>query len=80
MPPKEKAQPGMPMRPLHWAKIPDVKLKDTIWIEPGFDDKNAQLDATEIESVFGMATKARAAMLNRGGAAQSLPLSPPSVP
>ena len=43
------------MRPLHWAKIPDVKAPGTIWVDTGFDEGKAKIDTKALEEVFGLA-------------------------
>ena len=42
------------MRPLHWSKVPDMKLQGTIWLEDGMDDKKVSLDVEGFEAVFGL--------------------------
>jgi len=57
LPPKKKQDPSLPMRPLHWAKLPDIKAVDTIWVSDGFDESKAKLDPESLESLFGLNPK-----------------------
>ena len=47
----------MPMRPLHWARLPDAQVNNTLWREKGFDDANARIDTAAFEQVFGIVPK-----------------------
>lgn len=42
------------MRPLHWAKLPDVKATGTIWVDSGIDEAKAGIDTKDLEAVFGL--------------------------
>jgi len=45
----------MPMRPLHWSKVPDAKVSGTIWLEEEMAEAKAALDVDVFESIFGLA-------------------------
>ena len=45
-----KYKPSVPMKHLNWNKIPDRKLKKTVW--QNLDYKNVELDVSSIESLF----------------------------
>ena len=53
------------MRPLHWGKLPDIKVPGTIWVDTslsdgiGLDDANAGLDTAALEEAFGLGGRAR---------------------
>ena len=65
-PKKEPRKPNVPMRKLNWAKVPDPKVKGTVWEVQAADDKEAAaLDTKELEELFG--TKAAAAPKEAGG-------------
>ena len=38
-PKKTPKKPGVPMKQLHWGKIPDAKIKGTMWENDIKDDK-----------------------------------------
>ncbi len=60
------------MRKLNWTKLPDMKVKGTVWEESATDDHEArQIDTAELEELFG--TKAKEAK-----GTPPLPPSPPS--
>mmetsp|Transcript_28544 Transcript_28544/g.77269 ORF Transcript_28544/g.77269 Transcript_28544/m.77269 type:complete len:704 (+) Transcript_28544:268-2379(+) len=50
-PKKEKRTPGVPMRQLHWAVVPDKKLKGSMW-DGTVDDSHVALDTRELETLF----------------------------
>ena len=60
-PKKEKCKPGVPMKQLHWALVPDKRLKGSVW------DK--EVDDTKVLSTHGRDTE--------GAMAKSLPSSSP---
>ena len=53
---KEPKKPSVQMRQLHWGKLPDNKIKGTIW-EKDVGDEKVKLDTAELEKLFA-ATKA----------------------
>lgn len=63
------------MRPIHWAKVPDIKASGTIWADEGMIDGEAGIDVDELENVFGLdqATRGRSASAEAlaGGVASS---------
>jgi len=50
------------MRPLHWSKLPDMKVVGTIWVDEsaksGIGMESSDIDVELIESVFGVAAAA----------------------
>ncbi|KAL1499487.1 hypothetical protein AB1Y20_011690 [Prymnesium parvum] len=48
---KEKQKPAVPMRQLHWAVVPDKKVKGTMW-DGDVDDGKVSLDVSELEKLF----------------------------
>ena len=60
VPKKPPREPKVPMRKLNWTKLPDLKVKDTVWEREAVDDREAGLlDVAELEAMFG--TKAPSA-------------------
>lgn len=60
VPKKPPREPKVPMRKLNWTKLPDLKVKDTVWEREAVDDREAAaLDLAELEATFG--TKAPSA-------------------
>jgi len=51
--PKKKAEPKVPMRPLHWSKVPDAKAVDTMWFV--MDESSAPVEFDALEAAFGLA-------------------------
>jgi len=52
----------MPMRPLHWSKVPDAKVAGTLWLEDAMEESKAAVDAADLEGIFGLAeTRGRSA-------------------
>ena len=52
----------MPMRPLHWSKVPDAKVAGTLWLEDAMEESKAAVDAADLEVIFGLAeTRGRSA-------------------
>jgi len=48
----------VPMRKLNWSKVPDIKVKGTIWESEATDDSEAsRLDGGELEALFGAKPK-----------------------
>ena len=50
-PKKKPVKPNVQMRQLHWAKIPDAKIKGTMW-ESDLTDEKVKLDIEEVENLF----------------------------
>ena len=50
-PRKPSVQPQLPMRPLHWQKIPDALVRSSVWKD--LNDVNVPLDAAQLEILFG---------------------------
>ena len=50
---KEARKPGVQMRQLHWGKLPDTKIKGTMWEnEVGDEGAFKKIDVAELESMF----------------------------
>ena len=64
-PKKEAQKPGVQMKALHWGKIPDAKIKGTMW-EKDVTDGAVKVNASELESLFA-AKKAAAPKQKEGG-------------
>ena len=64
-PKKEAKKPGVQMKTLHWGKIPDAKIKGTMWDKDVKDD-GVKVNASELESLFA-AKKAAAPKQKEGG-------------
>jgi len=47
------------MRQLHWGKLPDMKVKGTLW-EKEVDDSKVAIDKDELESLFATKQPAKA--------------------
>ena len=66
VPKKEPRKPSVPMRKLNWSKLPDMKVKGTVWEKEAVDDRDAAaLDTAELEELFG--TKLAAAPAKEEG-------------
>ena len=50
-PKKKPVKPNVQMRQLHWTKVPDAKVKGTMW-EKDMSDEHVVLDKEEMESLF----------------------------
>lgn len=48
---KTKCKPAVQMRQLHWAVVPDKKLKGSMW-DGDIDDEKVKLDTSELETLF----------------------------
>jgi len=58
MPKKEPRKPTVQMRKLNWTKLPDMKVRGTVWEKDAVDERDAgALDTAELEALFG--TKAK---------------------
>ena len=68
---KPPMKPGVPMKQLHWGKIPDAKIKGTIW-EKDVKDEKVKLDEKKLEELF-CARKAAAPGGGGGGGADGKP-------
>ncbi len=66
--PKSKAAPSVPMKALHWSKVPDAKLNGTVWLDSSFDEAAAKLDVSEVESLFTAGRRESAMPTNLGEA------------
>ena len=53
-PKKKGIKPGVQMRQLHWTKLPDAKVKGTMWENDMSDDK-IKIDPAEVETLFAAA-------------------------
>ena len=51
-PVKKKQEPKVKLKQVHWVKINERKLKDTIWEK--MKDEEVNLDKDEIEKLFAM--------------------------
>ncbi len=69
-PPQLKAMPKVPMRQINWTKLPDFKLKDTIFADLVVGQTAVDLNPEELESFFA-APAAKA--LEQAAAAQPGP-------
>ena len=58
-PKKAPVKPSQPMRQLHWGKLPDMKVKGTLW-EKEVDDSKVAIDKDELESLFATKQPAKA--------------------
>ena len=56
---KEPKKPNVQMRQLHWAKLPDAKIKGTLW-EKEVGDEDVTLKVDELELLFAAAAKKEA--------------------
>ncbi|KAA6399121.1 MAG: putative formin like protein [Streblomastix strix] len=50
LPKKQPKKPKVPLKVLHWTKLPDRVITSTIWKE--IDDANVDIDESELESLF----------------------------
>ena len=64
-PKKPPVKPGCQMRQLHWGKIPDIKIKGTMW-DNDLSEDNVKVDKEELEKFFA-AAQAKAAPIGGGG-------------
>jgi len=57
---KEARKPGVQMRQLHWGKLPDTKIKGTMWEnEVGDEGAFKKIDVAELESMFAASARPR---------------------
>jgi dishevelled associated activator of morphogenesis len=45
-------KPSVPMKNINWVKIPNSKIKDTVFAQLGKEKMDQKLDFKEIESLF----------------------------
>mmetsp|Transcript_71482 Transcript_71482/g.98994 ORF Transcript_71482/g.98994 Transcript_71482/m.98994 type:complete len:576 (-) Transcript_71482:409-2136(-) len=53
IPKKPSVKPAVPVRQLHWGKIPDAKIKGTVW-ETELDDSRVSLETSDLETLFAV--------------------------
>ncbi|KAL1503230.1 hypothetical protein AB1Y20_011286 [Prymnesium parvum] len=58
MPKKPAIKPQVPLRQLHWGKMPDAKVVGTLWEKDVSDDK-VKLDVSEIEELFAASSNTK---------------------
>ena len=52
-PKKAPVKPNVQMRQLHWGKLPDAKIKGTMW-ENDLSDEHASIDTAELEELSAL--------------------------
>ena len=71
MPKKEPRKPNVPMRKFNWSKLPDIKVKGTVWEKEAVDDQESKvLDTAELEALFGTKVAAKKEEGGDGGGAE----------
>jgi len=65
-PKKASVKPNVPLRQLHWGRLPDMKVKGTIW-EKEVDDSKVWIDAPELESLFAIKAALKPATESKKG-------------
>ena len=71
MPKKEPRKPNVPMRKFNWSKLPDIKVKGTVWEKEAVDDQVSKvLDTAELEALFGTKVAAKKEEGGDGGVAE----------
>ncbi|KJE97247.1 hypothetical protein CAOG_007686 [Capsaspora owczarzaki ATCC 30864] len=56
LPPKRVIKPSTKMRPLHWTKVPPMKIATTVW--EGVNEEALKFDEMALEETFGLDAKA----------------------
>ena len=65
-PKKPAIKPGCQMRQLHWGKIPDGKIKGTMW-DGDLSEDNVKIDKDELEKFFAAAQAKTSSSAAEGG-------------
>jgi hypothetical protein len=68
MPEKKKQEPKVKLKQVHWVKVNDRKIKDTVWEK--MKDDEVDIDKDEIELLFAMKESGKAGVKDPSGAGE----------
>jgi hypothetical protein len=68
MPEKKKQEPKVKLKQVHWVKVNDRKIKDTVWEK--MKDDEVDIDKDEIEILFAMKESGKPGVKDPSGAGE----------